>query len=859
MAIRSTREKKILPGSGSKITNLRVYAIILTIVIVACSFVYLRFAWSRYQRAASSEAIVLAESLSTLLHPEHIAELSGTAKDLHTPEYITIKLSLRRLVEKTNPIRFAYLMAKQDDRILFLADSEAVGSPDYSPPGEIYEDASDVTRSPFYTGKTVLSAAETDRWGTWISALVPVKDPVSKRIVAVFGIDYSAAAWYANLWKRVIPDLIITLCILLLSLALLRIWFLHMKLRERNKKLAFNEALFFRVFDQAPIGIAIIGDKSFVTETEYGSMNINAMYEKILGRSRRELNRVKWTDITHADDLHTDLEQFERFQKGELDGYSMEKRFIRPDGSSVWTNMKISKITGKHGDAAAHLCLLEDISSRKHMEEELREGERSKAVLLSHISGMAYRCRYDREWTMLFVSDGCRVLTGHEPEDIINNRNLSFNDLIAPEYHEPLWDEWRRVLEQRTNFRYEYEIVTKSGERKWVLELAQGIFDREGNVEALEGIVIDISEQKEREAQVIYLSEHDFLTGLYNRGFYEKELGRLDRQEYLPLSIAICDIDGLKMINDAFGHAKGDRLICDIAGLIRSCCRSEDMICRTGGDEFTLILPQTDHARAKEITLQIQHIVESYGRNEKTPLLEVSLSIGYGTKDSSEQSMEDIIRSTEESLTHRKLLTRKSSHNAILSSIMATLYAKSQETEEHGQRMTQLTRMIGEGLGLAQKELDDLELLSMLHDIGKIGVDDRVLNKPGKLTPDEWIQMKMHSEIGHRIAMTTPELEHIAEFILCHHERWDGTGYPSGVKGSDIPLPARILAVADAYDAMTENRVYRNAMSWESAIAEIQRCAGSQFDPEIVHLFVNLIREQMISCPKTRDTEGCKK
>jgi HD-GYP domain-containing protein (c-di-GMP phosphodiesterase class II) len=158
--------------------------------------------------------------------------------------------------------------------------------------------------------------------------------------------------------------------------------------------------------------------------------------------------------------------------------------------------------------------------------------------------------------------------------------------------------------------------------------------------------------------------------------------------------------------------------------------------------------------------------------------------------------------------------------------------------------LSSLCLMIGEHLGLEQKELDDLQLLSILHDIGKIGVDDSILNKPGKLTEEEWVKMKQHPIIGHRIAMATPQLEHIAEYILYHHEHWDGAGYPQGKKGLEIPLLSRILALADAFDAMTEDRLYRKAMPLESALEEIKICAGIQFDPEIAQLFIELISNQ---------------
>lgn len=844
MRYRSKTEQQPYAAGGAEARKRWPVAVVVILVAIALSGQYLHFAWNKYQKNSVAEAITLAQSVEAMLHPEDIAKLAGGPEDLKKPEYIKEKRNLMRLVKASSSIRFAYLMGRRNDDFFFLIDSEPSNSPDFSPPGQRYEEANNDTLAAFSSGRTVLSDPTTDRWGTWISALVPVKDPITGRIIAVFGVDYSTSEWYAHIRNRMIPDMVVIFSLLVLLIALLRIWLVYMALKVRSKKLAFDEALFRSVFNQAPIGIAIVNDKIFIPQTEYSSMNINPMFERILGRASHDLGNVNWTEITHPDDLQADLEQFERFAKGETEGYSMEKRFLRPDGSSVWTYMKISSLVSNSEKLAMHLCLIEDISARKKTEEALRESERSKAVLLSHIPGMAYRSDFDRDWTMTFVSDGCRALTGYEPESLLNNRDLSYNDMISPEYREFLWFECKRDLDQKRNYRFEYEITTKTGERKWVLDLGQGIYDAQDNVEALEGIVIDISEQKKREAQITYLNERDFLTGLYNRRYFEREKERLDRQEFWPLSIAICDINGLRMINDAFGHVEGDRLINDIARLVQSCCRKADVVSRTGGDEFTVLMPYTDNERARQLVTQIQHTVESYSRNEKPSRYEVSLSIGYSTKQSGEQSIDDAAKTAEALLNHRKLLNQKSSHNSILSSIMATLYARSQETEEHGQRLTRLTKMIGVRLGLEQKELDDLELLSMLHDIGKVGIDDRILNKPGRLTTDEWELMKKHSEIGYRIAMSTPELEHIAGYIMHHHERWDGTGYPKGLKGQQIPLSARILAVADAYDAMTEDRVYRSALTPESALEEIERCAGAQFDPDIAHLFAELIRAQ---------------
>ena len=166
------------------------------------------------------------------------------------------------------------------------------------------------------------------------------------------------------------------------------------------------------------------------------------------------------------------------------------------------------------------------------------------------------------------------------------------------------------------------------------------------------------------------------------------------------------------------------------------------------------------------------------------------------------------------------------------------MFEKSHETEEHAERLVTLSKLVAEGLNLAQDDRDRLELLATLHDIGKVGISDRILTKPGKLTEEEWVEMKRHPEIGYRIAMSSPELIPVADGILCHQEHWDGTGYPQKLRGENIPLLSRIIAVVDAYDAMTQDRPYRAAMSHEAAITEIERNAGTQFDPQVAQVFI---------------------
>ncbi|HWR31240.1 MAG TPA: PAS domain S-box protein, partial [Negativicutes bacterium] len=498
-----------------------VIVIVISLLFAVLCAGYLFFAWSRYQKMAKAEAIILAESVESLLHPEHIAALTGSPEDVTNPEYKMMKGSLSRLIRENNQIRFAYILGMREADMVFLIDSEDEVSTDYSQPGQIYYEATPDDRIPFLTGRSVLNGPAEDRWGTWYSALIPIEDPVKHTVLAVLGIDYSVEEWNQRILRRLVPDIVIIVSLLSVCIALFNSWKEHQKVKERAYRLSIDEALFHSVFDQAPIGISIVRDKNFSYQSEQGNLTMNSMFEKILGRSSAELATIEWPDITYYEDLQADLEQFDRFSKGETDGYSLEKRFVKPDGSIVWTNMIIASIAGGQSKYPMHLCLLEDITARKKVEEEHIESERSKSVLLSHLPGLAYRCKYDTSWMMLFVSDGCLKLTGYPPEALLLNRDLSYHDVIAPEYRNLLENEWKKILPKREFFKYEYEIITAQNERRWVLELGQGIFDKRGEVEALEGIILDISARKKSEKTLKYNSEYDVWTGLHNRAFLE--------------------------------------------------------------------------------------------------------------------------------------------------------------------------------------------------------------------------------------------------------------------------------------------------------------------------------------------------
>jgi HD-GYP domain len=205
---------------------------------------------------------------------------------------------------------------------------------------------------------------------------------------------------------------------------------------------------------------------------------------------------------------------------------------------------------------------------------------------------------------------------------------------------------------------------------------------------------------------------------------------------------------------------------------------------------------------------------------------------------------EDVLNLAENRMYRNKLMESSSSRNATIRTLARTLHEKSTETEAHTMRIGLLSKALGSRLDLRKDQLDDLELLSLLHDIGKIGIPEYILDKPAKLSHDEWEIIKTHPEIGYRIAKSTPALEHIADYILAHHEKYDGTGYPNGLSAQDIPYLGRIITVVDSFDVMTHSRSYKKANDLAYAIGELKTCSGTQFDPEIAKVFLKMIEEE---------------
>ncbi len=382
-------------------------------------------------------------------------------------------------------------------------------------------------------------------------------------------------------------------------------------------------------------------------------------------------------------------------------------------------------------------------------------------------------------------------------------------------------------------------LISKDGSERSIEDTAAPIKDSFGNVIGVVLVFRDFSEKKEKRREIEFLSYHDQLTGLYNRRFFEEELKRLDTRRNLPLSFVFADVNGLKTINDAFGHEYGDQLIREVADSFRTECRADDIISRTGGDEFVILLPQTESFFAQEMVKRIKEKIE-----EKQIMgINISVSFGWDTKTRENQSAVNVLKNAEDLMYRKKLLDSFNKRSAVITSILNKLQLKSPQEEAHANRVSVICEDIGKAYQLSDDEVKELRIAGEFHDIGKIAIDEMILNKTSKLSGAEWAEIEHHPETGYRLLSTSSEHFNIAEYVLAHHERWDGMGYPKGLKGEAILWKARVIALADTYDAMTCERPYRKALNVQDAVMEIRKNAGTQFDPDIARVFVEKVLE----------------
>ncbi|HAK73920.1 MAG TPA: diguanylate cyclase, partial [Sporomusaceae bacterium] len=470
-----------------------------------------------------------------------------------------------------------------------------------------------------------------------------------------------------------------------------------------------------------------------------------------------------------------------------------------------------------------------DLWERRKIEQALQASESHTRALIEAYPDFVLRL--DHTGTILWLKAARDFQIALPAEELLIGRNIG--DFLPETLTDRILYYVEETWQSKKNQSFEFEIMIDNQLRYREMRFVSCL---PGDILA---IVRDITDRKQMEQQLRYIGLHDPVTGLYNRLYFEEEMLRLEDCRQCPVGLIVCDLDGLKLVNDTLGHSQGDALLKATAHVIRSCFRASDVVARIGGDEFAILMPLSDLATTEQACQRIRNASTEYSLSN--PLIPISISVGMAIKSDPAVPMNAVFKEADNNMYREKLHHSQSNRSAIVQTLATAMEARDFITDGHADRLQDIVADMGDSLGLTASTISDLRLLARFHDIGKVGVPDHILFKSGKLTTEEYTIMQRHSEIGYRIAQSSPDLTPIADWILKHHERWDGQGYPLGLAADDIPLACRILGIADAYDAMTNDRPYRQAMTCQEAIAEIRHCSGSQFDPQLVEIFITII------------------
>ena len=583
-----------------------------------------------------------------------------------------------------------------------------------------------------------------------------------------------------------------------------------------------------QVFDQVPLYICEFDE---FTNLKY----VNQRYIDHVGLSREEM--IGRPFLNFVDDV-----DYDQIQQG-LKSLSKENLAVQYTQRNhkphqvEWIEWLDMAILNDLGEIHTYYSLGLDVSDRQNLDLKQQEELNFLRTLISSHKAMMMFINPETGYFVDVNPAACHFY-GYSKDELLKMRVQDIN--MFPEGDVSyLLNEVTKESQEFTSFPHRI----KSGEIRMVNIYSSPIQINEETV--LFAIVFDVTDRDEAMKKINHHVYHDYLTGLYNRRYFEESYGHLNSKEHYPLGVLLADINGLKLINDNYGHILGDFVIKEAVNHIKKHLPEVDVFARSGGDEFVILISESNASELESLSDYLEKVMELEIEHPQTGVkIYLSVSFGHAIQKKAEMSLDILTKAAESILQTRKVYNVKSSRSHMINAMMSTLFQKSERERNHSIRVANYCVSIAEHINMSKEQINRLNIAATLHDIGKIVIDEKILNKCERLTLEEWAIMRVHPSKGARILEEIEEYKDIANIVEAHHERYDGRGYPFGLKEEDIPLESRIIAVADAFDAMTQFRTYRDAISFIEALEELKRGAGTQFDERIVEVFLLVMANQ---------------
>ena len=597
-------------------------------------------------------------------------------------------------------------------------------------------------------------------------------------------------------------------------------------MKNLQEELSEKEARYRTIMEHSNVGYFEVDlSGNFTYFNDVVPHNLGYAREELMGMNNRE-----FTDNENAQKVYSAFNKV--YRTGQTQKF-FDWELIHRNGMKTHVETSVLLMKDREGNPSGFRGIVNDVTERKRYEQSLRESEFwYRAIFEGSGTAMAI---IDDDNTITMVNKKLQEMSGYSKNELENN--LDWKELVDSKDADKV-TQYHNQLKQDNHLlpiQYEFILVDKYGVKKDVLANMNLVPETRKCVVSMQ----DVTQRKKIEEDLKHLSFYDVMTGLYNRNYFDQELDRYKDGRRSPIGIIVCDVDGLKHVNDTKGHKWGDQLINTAASVIQGSLRESDMVARIGGDEFGILLPKSEKRAVLKVIERIKSAVEEY--NAQNPESELSISTGYAVGKGPRIDVNQLFTRADNNMYHNKFRSYENARSDTVRVIRKILELSEITSEKEQREIQELAENFADYLELSETEANELILLAQFHEIGKIGVWDHILFKEDFLDTKEFEEIIKHCNNGYQIAQKAHDLESIADYILTHHERYDGSGYPWGLKKDEIPLLCRIISILETFCAMTNPRPYRNATTWEKAVLELKDNAGTQFDPELVAKFITMI------------------